>query len=225
MVTTKKAMVLLLAGLITPGGPLSLRAAPNSRPVITEIDLCVKKGQLSCDVKTEGLFSERIVGTVRSGLPAVVELFFHLTETNKKTVKRGVFSCSLNYDVWDDIYSLSAEDSTRRFSTFEALRGAVEHLRSIALVPVEEILSDRSYIILLSVAVNPLQGTERRKIDGWIRDKVSRQEEDSWHEQVMSLNELISHFFTRDTDVTNRSEWFQSGPFELDLLPKKEEER
>jgi hypothetical protein len=34
---------------------------------------------------------------------------------------------------------------------------------------------------------------------------------ESWHEQVLNLNDLIRHFFSREKDSANRSPWYRTG--------------
>lgn len=194
------------------------------RPDVVQVRLYVEDGRLTGDITCRGIFSERIVGTVQSGLPAVVELFYHLLGSIEGTVKKGVHSYSLAYDVWEDGYSISGGDSTVYFPTFKEMRATIEHLRSVSIIPFDEILPEQSYRILVSVAVNPLQGTDNSRIAGWVSENVRGNRDDSWHEQVLNLNDLITHFFSKEKDTTNRSGWFRSEPFKPGHLPVRNKE-
>jgi hypothetical protein len=224
MVAIARSIVLIIvSGLaLTIATPLAV--GEEGRPAIVRIDLYVKNGQLTGDIVTRGLFPERIVGTVQSGLPSVVELFYHLMESGGGSFQRGVHSFSLQYDVWNDAYSVTWQDSTVSLPSLEAMRSMIEHMRGITLVPVDRMLPDHSYQVEMSVAVSPLQGTDKRTMAGWIRENVGGRTEGSWHEQILNVNDLIAHFFSSEEDSPMRSEWFQSAVFRPDLLPSHESE-
>ena len=109
--------------------------AAGDRPVITGARLRVYGGEIVGDISCRGLFPEEIVGTVKSGLPAVVELFYSVNNSDNKTVKRGVHSFELRYDVWEDVYSIGFSDSTTFYSTFEKMGGAIEALERVNIIP------------------------------------------------------------------------------------------
>ena len=187
--------------------------AGNERPAIVDIDLHAEGGYLVADLTSRGLFSERITGTVQSGLPAVVELFYHLVGPGGSSLEAGVRSYSLEYDVWDDVYSVSGPDSTVMLPSLEAMRSIIEHMKSISLVPVEKMAPGRTYLVQMSIAVSPLQGTEREEMEGWVKQNVESRGT-SWHEQMLNINELIERFFSGADDSGMRSEWFKSKSFE-----------
>ncbi|NIM18672.1 MAG: DUF4390 domain-containing protein [Candidatus Latescibacteria bacterium] len=195
----------------------------EARPTILAVRLYISDGMLTSDVKSTGLFSDQIVGTVQSGLPAIVELYYSLDARNNGSVKKGIFSYELCYDVWDDRYSIEATDTTAFYPTFDALRQAVQHIRNLALAPVHEIATNKEYSVRLGVTVNPLSGSDRQKITGWLGETVRGKSTESWREQVLNLNDLIKHFFARRKTGTNQSEWFQTDFFSPEKLPVREE--
>jgi hypothetical protein len=217
-------MLLTIVSCLTLTTVTPVALGEEERPAIVRIDLYVANGQLTGDIATRGLFPERIVGTVQSGLPSVVELFYHLMESGGGSFERGVHSFSLQYDVWNDAYSVTWQDSTVSLPSLEAMRSMIEQMRGITLVPVDRMLPDHSYQVEMSVAVSPLQGTDKRKMAGWIRENVGGRTEDSWHEQLLNVNDLITHFFSSEEESPMRSEWFRSPIFRPDLLPSHESE-
>jgi hypothetical protein len=213
--------IIILGALLFLGGTTAARSDRGERPAIVRVRLYVEGGHLACDVASTGIFSERIVGTVQSGLPAVIELFYQLMASNDGTVTRGVHSYSLRYDVWDDVYSITEGDSVIHFSTFEEMRRLVEHLRGVALIPAHEMRAEKWYSMRVSLAVNPLTGTDRQKITGWVRENLRSSQDDSWKEQVFSVSDLIAHFFSQEKDSPNRSNWYQTELFRPEALPAR----
>ncbi len=195
--------------------------AEEARPSIVDARIYSENGEIVCDLKSRGLFSEKITGTIRSGLPAVVELFFHLLETGGGSVAGGVVSWSLEYDVWDDRYAVTSGDSTALFTGLESMRAMIENLNGIPLVPLGRTEPGGSYRLRMSISVNPLKGTGAKEIEGWVDRNVRGGTEDSRREQVLSVNDLISYFFSRGKDRPNRSEWFISQPFTPSTLAPK----
>jgi len=105
------------------------------------------------------------------------------------------------------------------------MRSIIEHMKSISLFPVERMVPERTYFVQMSIAVSPLQGTQREEMEGWVKQNVESRGS-SWHEQMLNINELIERFFSGDDDSGMRSEWFKSEDFEPRLLSagNKEEE-
>lgn len=193
--------------------------AVGERPVISGAKVYVYDGNIVSDLLCGGLFSEEIVGTVQSGLPAVVELLYSLTTRENKTVKRGIHSYELRYDVWEDVYAVKHPDSTTAYDTFEQMGRAIEALRRVSIIPLQSINLSSEYSIQFSIAVHPLRGIEKKEIEGWVGETVGGRTEGSWHEQVLNLNELIHRFFSRGKETSKRSEWYRTGLFSPGRLP------
>ncbi|UCG51863.1 MAG: hypothetical protein JSW58_17135 [Candidatus Latescibacterota bacterium] len=214
--------------IITLFGVLSLLWSPayagdkGERPAILDAKVFVADGLIVSDLTSRGLFSDQIIGTVQSGLPAVVELLYTLVSHDNKTVNRGLHAYELRYDVWEDFYSVTGADSTRQYASFKQMASAIEHLRKIAIVPVSTVNLNHQYAIRFSIAVHPLRGKEKRQMIGWVGENVRGGTEESWREQVLNLNELIEHFFAREKDSADRSEWYRTSFFNPGRLPSVE---
>lgn len=193
--------------------------AAKDRPHISNVSVYVLGGHIVSDLRSDRLFSSEIVGTVQSGLPAVVELLFSLTSRENETVKRGVYSYELQYDVWDDIYTIVGLDSTTSFRTFAKMGGAIERLRRVRIVPLKGVDPAAEYSVHFSIAVHPLRGTEKSRIEGWVGETVRGQQGETWHEQVLNLNDLVRRFFSREDEPSNRSDWYRTEFFSPRSLP------
>lgn len=192
--------------------------AQEPRPEITDITLAADSEFVALDVTCTGLFSERIIGTVQSGLPAVVDLLYYFTDRGGGVLAEDVSSFALQYDVWDDIYFIESPDTTRSFPSFATMQQAIERIQHLKLVPLKALKPDRSYRVHMSIIVNPLKGIDRTRIADWVSDNVRTRVDDSWREQVLNLNNLISHFFSREREVVNQSAWYRSEYFKPDSL-------
>lgn len=208
-------MVLLVIGTPRAGAPVFAA----ERPFISAVTIYVSGGRVVADVKSGGLLSERIAGTVRSGLPAVVELLYSLSARNDGTIASGIHSYELHYDVWEDIYRIRSDDSTQTFDDFAGMGRAIETLRAVPIVPVKALDPATEYVVQLSIAVEPLRGSEKKRIEGFVEETVSSRSQGAWHEQMLNVSELISRFFSRGEAPSSRSDLYRTGPFLLLSLP------
>lgn len=215
----------ILAGALILGGWSPSACAEEPRPAIVSVRLAVEDGYVTGDVASSGLFSERITGTVQSGLPAVVDFFYYFSTLDGGTATENVLSFSLSYDVWEDIYSIEAPDTTLTFPTFAGMQQSIQELRHLKLVSLDSLDPDRSYRVHMSIMINPLRGADREEIAGWVSENMRTSEDDSWHGQVLNLNELISHFFFRERGVVNQSSWYKSAFVRPDSLRAQDKEK
>ena len=199
-------------------------AGSGGRPSITDARVFVSGENVAATVTFAGLFSEEIVGTVQSGLPAVVELLFTLIDRDDETIDAGLHTIELRYDVWDGVYWMKRADANERFASFAAMASAVQTLRRVTIVPLSALRPNTEYAIKMSVAIHPLAGREKQEIAGWVNENVRSGSDGSLREQVLNLNDLIEHFFSRDKGPANRSDWFRTEFFNPTLLPVAGEE-
>jgi hypothetical protein len=199
-------------------------AAEGARPAITGAKVFVSGDTVVATVTATGLFSEEIVGTIQSGLPAVVELLCGLVDRGDDTIEAGLHTIELRYDVWDNVYWIERADSKERFASFAAMARAAQTLRRVTIVPLSALHSNTEYAIRMSVAVHPLASREKKELAGWVGENVRSGSDGSLREQVLNLNDLIEHFFSRDESPANRSDWYRTEFFRPSLLPAAGEE-
>lgn len=194
-------------------------AAHADAPRVTGARLYAGGGFLLSDIRSSGLFSEEIEGTVRSGLPAVVELIFSLDTADDDAVQRGAFAWELRYDVWDDRYMIRDVDTTSVFPSFDDMSNAVTNLQDVRIAPLDILRAGEDYLVRFSIRVQPLRGRDERAIAGWVGDTV--RQGDSGRQQMLNINDLIEHFFARENDESRRVRWFSTPRFRTDGLPRE----
>lgn len=208
----KRSIEILLAAALVILSPLSA-FAQSERPAVVRANVYVDRGFVVGDLSSRHLFSEQIVGTVESGLPAVVELLYRFVNRDNKTVDGGVRFYELGYDVWEDRYSIAGADSTAYYVSFPQMGGAVEQLRGIKLLPVASLQDDAEYALHFKVAVHPLRSRDRNDMVEWMGENMMGQG-DSEKRQMLNLNDLIKHFFSREKSGDNQSPWFETPYFQ-----------
>jgi hypothetical protein len=221
-VGTRAATILSVLILFVCGTPARGGGVKTEKPAILDASVFASGGLLAGELACSGIFTDRIAGTIQSGLPAVVELLYRLVTKEDKTVSRGLHAYGLRYDVSENRYFVEGDDGTEQFATFEGMTGAIEHLHDIAIIPLARLDRGTAYAVQFRIAVHPLHGMEAQRITGWVSEQMRNDTGDSWRENVLNLNELIQHFFAPDADTANRSKWYETGFFHPDALPRRD---
>ena len=186
------------------------RAAP--RPRITRVDVSSTREQVVCTITSEELFNEQVVNTVKSGLPAVVELVYRVVDARERSLVRGLYTIEIRCDVWNDVYALVRDDTSYTYPSFETVSAAVERLERVPVLPLSALDRGAEISVLVAIAVYPLRGKEQEDIVGWVEEQVGGQSSRTWREQVLNIDDLIQRLFS--DDVQQRSDWFRSPSFQ-----------
>jgi len=196
-------------------------AGSTMHPSITKVKLYIEEEHLTGEISSTGLFSEKIVGTIQSGLPAVVKLDYKLVEIRNYTKIEGEISWSLQYDLWDDRYLVSSGDTITILDSFESMKHMMENLKAVSFFPIRRMLRGRSYYLALRISVNPFR---KNKAAAEISDKVGESirsnDENSRREKLLNINSMVSWFLKRRKGKAGISGWYRSAVFNPENLAK-----
>jgi len=203
----------------------SIAGDTNQQPSILSVKLYIKNGYLTGDIFSTGLFSDRITGTIQSGLPAVVKLDYRLIDIRTYTIFEGEISWKLQYDLWDNIYSVSDGDTTSILNSFESMKHLMENLRAVSLLPARKMIKGRPYKLALRISVSPFRMDKSAKeISSGIEENLRSYDEGSRREKVLDLNSLVSLFLKRKKGMVDASGWYRSKIFSPEKLYGFEQE-
>lgn len=184
-----------------------------TRPQITRVDITTAGNQVVCTIISTGLFTEQVVNTVESGLPAVVELLYRVVDARDHSLRRGLYTMEIRCDVWNDVYTLARDDTSYAYPSFVLVSAAVEQLQHVPVMPLAALKGAGSIAVEWSIAVYPLRGKEQEDIVGWVQEQVGGQSSRTWREQVLNIDDLIQRLQSRDAG--RRSDWFRSPVYPL----------
>jgi hypothetical protein len=177
------------------------------------VDVTTAGNEVVCTIVSSGLFSEQVVNTVESGLPAVVELLYRVVDARDHALRRGLYTMEIRCDVWNDVYSLARDDTSYTYASFALVAAAVEQLQRVRVMPVSALRGVTSIAVECNIAVYPLRGKEQREIVGWVEEQVGGQSSRTWREQVLNIDDLIQRLQSRDSG--RRSDWLRSAVYTL----------
>lgn len=211
--------LLLPLALLALAWPASAREQ-NAR--VEQVRLLRGERGIVCDLLLTDLFTPPIESTLRSGLPVVIDVAVELRPAAGGVTGR-LFRSELNYDVWEDRYSLIRAGQERVFADFEALREACERYRRQSLGLAEAPAVGQGFRLRLRVAVNPLGGAERRRMERWLARTVSDPGDPASRELRLDLGALIGSFFGGGGEEEGWGVERSFGPFLIEELPPADE--
>lgn len=212
----------ILAAFIT----LSVLFAPLVRADDGEIRVeaitpALRNDTLTVSAQFKNLFSEKIVGTIQSGLPCIVKIEVELRENGeKKTLEREV-TRTIEYDVWSERYSVRRSDSTDVLSDFEKVKQSIRQFQH-DLAATASLKTNSRYTIAIRAAIIPITTRQADKISDWLLDP--NQTEESLPSQnrssgfKMNLNKLVSFLVGSKRRSRYSSDWYTSNKFNIEEL-------
>lgn len=160
---------------------------------VERVELSRAAGELLADIELSALLSPPVENTLRSGLPVVVDLAIELRPTAGRASGRLVRS-TLSYDVWEDRYRLERAGVQGDYPDLAALRAAASRYEALPLAALSA-LGAGSLTLSLRVAVDPLGGAERERMERWLARTVSDPADPSARELRLDLGALLGSVF------------------------------
>lgn len=190
-----------MAALARAGGlatAFAALAAANALGVdqtarVERVEFSRAAGELVADIELAALLSPPVENTLKSGLPVVVDLAIELRPAEGRAAGRLVRS-TLSYDVWEDRYQLERGGARADYSDLAALRAAAARYEALPLAALSA-LGAGSFTLSLRVAVDPLGGAERERMEKWLARTVSDPADPSARELRLDLGALLGSVF------------------------------
>jgi len=189
---------------------------------VEQIKPAVRGDTLTVSAAFLNLFSEKIVGTIQSGLPSIIDIEIKLTDSRKKKTALS-FSRTLQYDIWNEQYFVDDGDSIQTFSDFKTVQKNYSRLDFYPVSVLSPISGSLEYLIEFSVAIVPITTRQADKFSNWLLDPNQTEENVASDNRAggfkMNLNKLVSFFVSGKKRSRYRSQW-HSLKFKLeDIRP------
>lgn len=198
-------------------------AAQPQEPQITALNAAFQNETIRAHVQLKNLFVPKIVSTIRSGLPAIVEHDFRLFTAAGREKAQAQQTVEVKYDLWAQRFRLAFPDTVRFTATFEEVEKAFE---GFAMSPFPDFpLSEEAaaYQLRLRVAVIPISAEQSKQLLQRLaaNDFESENAATAAGRSGFSLNlsSLISFFFSGEERARGVSAWAVSPPFQRARQP------
>jgi len=191
---------------------------------VEQITPQLSNGHLTVSAVFQNLFSNKIVGTIQSGLPAIIQIEIKLLEKGGKQVARHQMARTISYNIWEERYVIH-EDTAVIFTDFEKAKEFSSRLANVALVARRQLKDHASYTLQIRVGIIPISASQSEKVTDWLLDPNQTEERLASEERAsgfkLNLNNLISFFVGGKKKSQYNSEWFSSKVFRLVELEKE----
>lgn len=171
---------------------------------------------VSADFKN--LFSRKIVGTIQSGLPSIVEIQIKLFEGTKQIVRK-LISRSIEFDVWEERYRVRSPDTTQVYFEFEQVKQAANRLMNVFLISKALLAATKNYTIQIRVGIIPISAHQANKVSYWLENPNQSEEAIASDNRSsgfsLNINKLVSFFVNKKKGSQFSSKWFSSRSFRL----------
>ena len=171
---------------------------------------------VSADFKN--LFSKKIVGTIQSGLPSIVEIQIKLLEGTRQIVRKPI-SRSIEFDVWEERYLVRSPDTTQVYLEFEQVKRASNRLLNAFLISRALLAAAKNYTIQIRVGIVPISAHQANKVSYWLENPNQSEEAIASDNRSsgfsLNINKLVSFFVSNKKGSQFSSKWFSSRPFRL----------
>jgi hypothetical protein len=192
------------------------------QPKIRGLSATPRGERVIARVRLENLFAPKIVSTIRSGLPAIVQHDFRLQTENGEEKARALQTLEVKYDIWAQRFRLAFPDTVRFAATFEEVEKMLKDFEIPALfTPTLE--RSPACRLRLRVAVIPISAEQNRKLlqrlagDDFEADNTTTEAGRSGFS--LDLSSLISFFFAGEERAHGASAWAASPPFRCTERP------
>jgi len=177
--------------------------------------------QLVVSAKFENLFSNKIVGTIQSGLPSIIQIEIKLRDNVARQLAQRLFVRSISYNVWENRYTIRG-DSTHSYSNLEAVKNASSRIDSVVIGPAEQLRTAASYQLQVRVAIIPISSIQSKKVTDWLLDPNQTEEPIASDDRAggfkLNLSNLISYFVGERKQSQYSSDWHSSPAFRIEDL-------
>lgn len=173
---------------------------------VLKIQLFKNSETLCADIDIQEVFDSKAHTTLTSGLPLRLILLAKIKDENKDEIANKQTEILIQYDVWDEIFSVTYPDRIERFRTMDSLKSDLNTIRNIPLASIQQLRADLSYDALLKIYLQ--NDSPESLIDSM----------DHAPNNSFSLITIIKFFFGRPEP---RDHWYHSGAFKLSALKNR----
>lgn len=181
----------------------------------------ISKNQLVVSATFTNLFSNKIVGTIQSGLPSIIQIEIKLRDNAARQLAHRLLVRSISYNVWENRYTIR-DDSTHFYSDLEEVKRVSSSIDSVVIAPAAELRTAASYQVQLRVAIIPISSIQSKKVTDWLLDPNQTEETIASDDRAggfkLNLSNLISYFVGEKKQSQYSSDWHSSPPFRIEDL-------
>ncbi|RMD98642.1 MAG: DUF4390 domain-containing protein [Calditrichaeota bacterium] len=190
---------------------------------IDSVKAIYRDGKLWLKFQIDHLFTPRVVGTIQSGLPAIVELEVKLYRNKHRQIRHKRLFIKIAYNIWNERFIIQAQDTTKILTDFEKTKREASRINRLLLANALPPEANARFLVKIRASITPISSLQNQKLAGWLQEADQTSEDITSSERSsgfkLNISKLISFFVGDQRKRGNVSEWFEYA-FQLsDLLP------
>lgn len=150
---------------------------------IKRSDLRLRDQGVWLDLELANLFSRKVLGTIQSGLPAVMAIEVELAEREGRRLLKKNFTYHISYNIWEERYTLRHDSSVTGFHDLEALTQRLRKPADLFLVHTTQLIPEKTYRVELRAAIRLILAGQSKKLNTWLGDSGEMQNDISGEER------------------------------------------
>lgn len=188
----------------------SLAAQSNTLKIL-QVRTFTDKNLAGLEIVFAPFFTEKVTGTIQSGLPSMLEIEFVIKNKKRKTLFRKVVFRRISYNIWEEKYRIDGADSSQFFKEFSDLQKACILLKTKPILPRKILLKEHASVAMISAQLRLISSSQSRKLAGWLDRSEQTIETISSDEQSsgfrLNFSALVSMFMGNSPKHNNRNRW------------------
>jgi len=191
---------------------------------VEQIVPSLRNDTLAVSARFTNLFSKKIIGTIQSGLPSIIQIELRLLDSRKNQLARRHISKSIAYDIWDEKYKIRHDGGEVTLARFEQVRAVSAILEKEGLISRRKLATAGPYVCQVRVGIIPISARQAERVTDWLLDPNETEERVASENRTsgfeLNISKLLSFFVSKKKGSKYISPWFSSKPFRLhDLTP------
>ncbi|MFQ5639569.1 MAG: DUF4390 domain-containing protein [bacterium] len=174
---------------------------------------------LAISAVCDNLFSEKIIRTIQSGLPSIVQIEIKLLTGNGREILTKHILRSISYDIWSELYSVDEKDSSKIYDDLAEVKKISSRIDNVILTPKNLLQNNVAYKIQMRVGIIPISSHQGDKVSDWLLDPNQTEEtlasDDRASGFKFTLNNLVSFFVGGKKRSKYVSKWFSAETFRI----------
>lgn len=176
-------------------------------------------GRLTVSAACENLFSKKIIATIQSGLPSIVQIEIKLLTSGDRQIVSKQIVRSITYDIWGERYLIDEEDTTRVLTDFDRVKEMSSRIEDVVLASKDLLQNNTPYRIQIRAGIVPISSHQGDKVSDWLLDPNQTEESLASDDRAsgfkFNLNNLVSFFVGGKKRSKYVSKWFSAEPFRI----------
>lgn len=202
-----RCLLLTVVWLLTAAGA---QAAGS----VEEVYIYKQTGSLRVEMHAGDLLDERTASTIDSGLPGTCVYYLRLEDQNESLVAEQFLEFSLQLNLWENLYFLSAPTGQLVYETLAAADSAWSHLYAVDVCPLARLERERAYRVQVQIAVQPLAPEVRERLSKYVSSNSSRSREELAVDLSALLGRLLGGSGSAGDQARFTSDLFHIGDLE-----------